>query len=278
MFFTRSEARRSLDSDANVGLCRVVHLGATFTADLLAGSSNSDYAPALDTDNRFSLIGQCRVLRRTCRLAGRGESTTAQLQALKMQLQPHFLFNALNSISSLIDEEPAVAVKMVARLGDFLRLTLYNSGRDEISLREEIEFLRAYLEIQMIRFDDRLTVEIEVPPELSEARVPNLILQPLVENAIRHGISRLTDRGVIKIRAARLNGTLKLDVEDNGPGMSEVRRVPETGPGVGLLNTKARLANIYGEGQHLELTNLPARGLRVSIDIPFRIDSDAKTS
>ena len=199
----------------------------------------------------------------------------AQLQALKMQLQPHFLFNSLNSISSLIPEEPAVAVRMVARLGDFLRLTLHNSGRDEITLHEEIEFLRAYLEIQMIRFADRLTVEIEVPADVSEARVPNLILQPLVENAIRHGISQLNDRGVIKIRAARTNGTLKLDIEDNGPGMSDFHTVSEASSGLGLMNTKARLANIYGENQHLVLTNLPDRGLRVSIDLPFRINSGA---
>src|SRR2546421_197058 len=131
------------------------------------------------------------------------EITQAQLQALKMQLQPHFLFNTLNSISTLLDEDVEAADEMLARLGDFLRLTLENTGAQEVTLQEELEFLRCYLEIERVRFQDRLTVELTIEPDTLDARVPNLILQPIVENAIRHGVvARAGDR-----KSTRLNSS-----------------------------------------------------------------------
>lgn len=135
--------------------------------------------------------------------------TKAQLDALKMQLHPHFLFNALNSISALQMENAEAAQEITARLGDFLRMTLENVGAQEVSLRREIEFLECYLDIEKVRFK-RLTTEIEVAPEVFDCAVPNLILQPLVENSIRHGLSKQTAAGQINIRAGRENGWLRL--------------------------------------------------------------------
>src|SRR5687767_7440588 len=158
--------------------------------------------------------GQVKTLQLEAQLA------QAQLQALKMQLHPHFLFNTLHSISALVHKNPDAADKMIARLGDFLRLTLENSGAQEVSLQEELEFLKCYLEIERIRFAERLTVQMDIEPETLDAKLPNLILQPIVENAIRHGISPRTSPGRIEIEARRLNGFLQVQVTDNGPGIS----------------------------------------------------------
>ena len=142
--------------------------------------------------------------------------TEAQLQALKMQLQPHFLFNTLNSISALLGEDVEAADEMVARLGDFLRMTLDNSGAQEVSLQQELEFLRSYLEIERVRFQDRLTVDLQVESESLDARVPNLILQPIVENAIKHGIVQRIGPGLIEIRAECHDGALRLRLTQGG--------------------------------------------------------------
>jgi two-component system LytT family sensor kinase len=196
----------------------------------------------------------------------------AQLRALKMQLQPHFLFNSLNSISALIDEDRQAAVRMVARLGDFLRMTLKNSGEQETSLRQELEFLRSYLEIEAIRFGDRLAVELDIAAETTGAKVPNLILQPIVENAIRHGVSQGEEHGRIEILARRVNGTLHLRVADNGPGLNGSQGMSDTfDGGLGLANTRARLRNLYGSAHRFELTDAPGSGLVVTMEIPFEI-------
>jgi two-component system, LytTR family, sensor kinase len=194
----------------------------------------------------------------------------AELQALKMQLQPHFLFNTLHSISALLHKDVNAADTMIARLGDFLRLTLENAGTQEVSLQEEIEFLRCYLEIERMRFRDRLTVHINIEPEVFGARVPNLILQPIVENAIRHGIAPRSRPGRIEIYARRQDGLLQVQVTDDGPGL------PVNGnskgilkEGVGLANTQARLQQIYGHAHRLDLANAPLGGLTVTLEIPF---------
>ncbi len=194
----------------------------------------------------------------------------AELQALKMQLQPHFLFNTLHSISALLHKDVNAADTMIARLGDFLRLTLENAGTQEVSLQEEIEFLRCYLEIERMRFRDRLTVHINIEPEVFGARVPNLILQPLVENAIRHGIAPRSRPGRIEIYARRQDRILQVQVTDDGPGL------PVNGnskgilkEGVGLANTQARLQQIYGHAHRLDLANAPLGGLTVTLEIPF---------
>jgi sensor histidine kinase YesM len=191
--------------------------------------------------------------------------TQAQLQSLKMQLQPHFLFNTLNSISTLLDEDVEAADQMIARLGDFLRLTLANSGAQEVTLQEELEFLRCYLAIEQVRFRDRLTVDMKIDPETLEALVPNLILQPIVENAIRHGVIACVGKGRVEIESSRKNGSLCLIVSDNGPGLKG-----NTGKrGLGFTLTKERLERRYESNQQLALHDAPEGGLRVTLEIPF---------
>jgi len=195
--------------------------------------------------------------------------TQAQLEALKMQLQPHFLFNTLHSISALLHRDPDAADRMIARLGDFLRLTLENSGALEVSLQKELEFLTCYLEIERVRFQDRLTTSVEVEPAALDAPVPNLILQPIVENALRHGIAQTRGPGRVEISAKRENGSLRIRVRDNGPGLAAITR-PDDGlrEGLGLSNTRARLEQLYGAAHRFELENAPEGGLLVTMEIP----------
>jgi two-component system, LytTR family, sensor kinase len=195
----------------------------------------------------------------------------AELRALKMQLHPHFLFNTLHSISSLVLEDPAKANTMIARLGDFLRLTLDHSNQQLVTLKEETEFVRCYLEIEQVRFGDRLTVEFKIDPATFSAEVPHLILQPVVENAIQHAIAPRAAPGRIEIAASRRNDSLRLQVSDTGPGMN--RSIE--GEGLGLTNVQARLAQLYGSNFLLEMTNGPSQGLTVTLQIPFRSDESA---
>ena len=197
----------------------------------------------------------------------------AQLRALKMQLHPHFLFNTLHSISSLVLEDPAKANSMIARLGDFLRLTLENSNQQMVSLKEETEFLRCYLEIEQVRFGDRLTVALELEPQTLSVQVPHLILQPVVENAIQHAIAPRTTRGQINIEAKRFNNLVRLEVRDNGPGIASNDALTRT-EGVGLSNVRARLHQIYGSEFRFELMNASDGGLTVLMEIPFRRQTD----
>ncbi len=207
--------------------------------------------------------GEIRASRLEAQLA------QAQLQALKMQLQPHFLFNTLHSISALLHRDPDAADRMIARLGDFLRLTLDNSGTQEVKLQKELEFLTCYLEIERVRFQDRLTTSVEVEPAALDAPVPNLILQPVVENAIRHGIAQTRGPARVEISAKREGGALRIRVRDNGPGLAAAAR-PEDGPkeGLGLSNTRARLEQFYGAAHRFELENAPGGGLLVTLEIP----------
>lgn len=190
----------------------------------------------------------------------------AQLDALKMQLQPHFLFNTLNTISVLMEEDTAAANRMLMRLSELLRVTLKSTNTNEISLRQELDFLRSYLEIEQTRFQDRLKIKIEAPPETLDARVPNLILQPLVENAIRHAVAPRAEETRVEIFAERQNGHLRLIVRDDGDGIG--KNDTESG-GIGLSNTRTRLEKLYGAAQTFEISHLPKSGLQVSITIPF---------
>lgn len=196
----------------------------------------------------------------------------AQLQALKMQLQPHFLFNTLNSISALLLQDIEAADKMVARLGNFLRLTLESANSQMTTLKQELEFLRLYLDIEQVRFKDRLQVEFEVEPKTLDARIPTLILQPLVENAIRHGIARQYAQGKISVTTQINDGKLKVQVIDNGPGLTASYPLKD---GVGLTNTRARLKQLYGEDYRLDLNNNDPQGLNVSLEIPLTFLSEA---
>lgn len=198
----------------------------------------------------------------------------AQLQALKMQLNPHFLFNTLNSISALLHKNPDAADRMIARLGDFLRLTLRNSGTQEVTMQQELEFLKCYLDIERIRFQDRLTVEINVQPEATTAKVPNLILQPVIENAIRHGIVTHNEPGRIEISAYCVNGWLEMKVTDNGPGLARTKDgVVDITEGVGIKNTRSRLQQLYGETYKFELADASGGGLEVRVRIPLRLEA-----
>ncbi len=198
----------------------------------------------------------------------RTQLVQSQLEALKMQIHPHFLFNTLHSISALLSKDAEGARKMITRLGDFLRLTLENSGSMEVTLQQEIEFLNGYLEIERIRFQDRLTTEIRVDPDVLDVRVPNLILQPIVENAMRHAIGNTT-AGRVEVIAAPRNGVVRIEVKDNGPGIQAEQLVESRrGRGVGLANTQARLAGLYGDAARFELSNNPTGGLIVALEIP----------
>jgi two-component system LytT family sensor kinase len=188
----------------------------------------------------------------------------AQLQALKMQLQPHFLFNTLQTIAELMHQDPELADRMLLRLSELLRITLQSGETHEVSLQQEVEFLKGYLEIEQARMGDRLSVQMNIDPDTWAARVPNLLLQPLVENAVRYGIAPFAAKGEITISSARNNGTLRLLVRDTGPGRLGARR---HGPGVGLSNTRARLQKLYGAGARLELSH--DHGFVVAIELPF---------
>ena len=170
----------------------------------------------------------------------RTQLVQSQLEALKMQIHPHFLFNTLHSISALLSKDTEGARRMITRLGDFLRLTLENSGSMEVTLQQELEFLRGYLEIEHIRFQDRLTTEIKVDPEVLDVHVPNLILQPIVENAMRHAVGSSTS-GHVEITAAPRNGVVRIEVKDNGPGIQGDRTL-EARRGKGLGSQTRRPA------------------------------------
>ncbi|MFN0119756.1 MAG: sensor histidine kinase [Blastocatellia bacterium] len=203
-----------------------------------------------------------RELRETQLEARLAES---RLQILRMQLHPHFLFNTLNTISELVYRDPEAAEQMIANLSDLLRMSLDVGGRQEVPLHQELDFLRKYLEIEQARFQDRLRLRWQVDPRLLGASVPHLILQPLVENAIRHGIAPLAGGGTVEISAARENGSLRMRVRDNGRGLPE-GLISE---GVGLSNTRARLAQLYGAAQQFELTREDGGGMSVHLRIPF---------
>ena len=188
----------------------------------------------------------------------------ARHQALRAQLQPHFLFNTLHSISTLIHLDPDAADKMVIRLADLLRMSLDTTTEQLIPLRREIVCVELYLGIEKVRFQERLEIRTEIPAELGEIPVPSFLLQPLVENAIKHGLSKLGRGGRILIRARRDGDWLVLEVEDTGVGYQ-----PTGSEGVGLSNTRSRLALLYGESQSLEISGIPDTGTRVAVRVPI---------
>ncbi len=195
----------------------------------------------------------------------------SQLEVLKMQLHPHFLFNTLHAISALVQKDPEAADNMISQLSDLLRMTLENSDLQEVPLKEELEFLKLYLDIQKTRFRDRLEIKYEIEPETLAASVPNFILQPLVENSIKHGIDPRASGGKITIKSSQNNGSLKIEVCDDGSGLPK-----DNGSvfdkGLGLANTQERLRQLYGTDQNITVENAPDRGVNVTFEIPFRIN------
>jgi two-component system, LytTR family, sensor kinase len=192
-----------------------------------------------------------------------------ELKALREQLRPHFLFNTLNTISVLVREQKNdEAVNLIARLSSLLRMSLDGTRIHEVTLRQEMDFLERYIDIQKARFSDRLNVGISIEPAAMEARIPNLLLQPLVENAILHGIAPKSGPGRIEVLGRVEAGKLHLEVRDDGPGLGDgLRHAKE---GVGLTNTRERLAKIYGHQGQLSLRSEPGRGVSVQIVLPCR--------
>jgi two-component sensor histidine kinase len=193
----------------------------------------------------------------------------AQLDALRRQIEPHFLFNTLNAIAGLVREEKNdKAVSMIAGLSDFLRRTIEDSNRQQVPLGEEMDFLQKYLDIQKVRFADRLQLSMDVPKELFAAQVPSLILQPMVENAVKHGIAKRAQGGEIRIAAFRSNGMLTLSVYNDGPTLST--EPDKTSCGIGIANVRTRLQSLYGDAFELNMLNKTPDGVEVLVSVPFR--------
>jgi two-component system, LytTR family, sensor kinase len=197
----------------------------------------------------------------------------AQLGMLKMQLQPHFLFNTLNAIMVLVRQQKSrEAEETLGHLGDLLRCVLEDVNAPEVSLRRELQYLQLYLSIEQLRFQDRLRVEISSDPAILDAAVPQLVLQPVVENAIRHGIGKSSSAGKVKISAARVNDMLELQVQDDGPGFpsgGSFENNSSTNHGIGLANTRARLQQLHGEEAHLTIENGQPHGAVVTMVFPY---------
>ncbi len=197
----------------------------------------------------------------------------AQMQTLQRQLQPHFLFNTLHAISALMHKDVDKADRMLTRLAELLRLTLDKAGVAEVRVKDEIEFLEKYLQIEQTRFQDRLSVTFDVQPETLDARVPTLVLQPLVENAIKHGIGPRPGPGRLEISVRHEGAWLRMEIRDNGDGLS-LDALTALQKGVGLSNTHARLKHHYGIDYRFEFCRAP-QGLTVRVVIPWRVDPPA---
>ena len=192
----------------------------------------------------------------------------AQLDSLRKQIEPHFLFNTLNAIAGLVREKRNdAAVSMIAGLSDCLRRVMENSNRQEVPLGEELEFVQKYLDIQKVRFADRLQLTVEVPDELFSAQVPSLILQPMVENAIKHGIAKRVQGGAVRVSGFRSNGKLTLSVYNDGPSLPAEWEKSQSG--IGISNVRSRLQGLYGDGFEFNMKNQEPGGVEVSVSVPF---------
>jgi two-component system, LytTR family, sensor kinase len=192
----------------------------------------------------------------------------AQVDALRLQLHPHFLFNTLNAITVLTRKgDTAIATRMLEGLSDLLRRALDNVGAQKVALREEIEFVDCYLEIEQIRFRDRLRVQRAIDPDILHAKVPNLILQPLVENALRHGLEPQVGGGCLELSASRHGDRLRLEIRDDGAGLDGARR---QNPGIGLANIKERLRQLYGDAHAFRIESAKP-GVRVILELPVEV-------
>ena len=232
----------------------------TFTSVLFGGF----YADMLAYWAAIGVIHAIEYYQEQARLDG--ALRAAELENLRAQLQPHFLFNTLQSISTLIHRDPAAADRMLTHLSDLLRLSLRNGGAQEVPLREELGFLERYIEIMRVRFGDRLQIDVAARPDVMDALVPSLVLQPIVENAIRHGMTSRAERGHVAVRATRNGAVLTLEVSDDGPGLP---KTPAAGNGgIGLANTRERLARLYGSASSVAI--IDGEGLTVRLTIPWR--------
>jgi LytS/YehU family sensor histidine kinase len=217
----------------------------------------------------YVLDSRARLARQQTETARLNEQLSkAQLDALRRQIEPHFLFNTLNAIAGLVREKRNdAAVSMIAGLSDFLRRAVEDSNRQQVTLGEEIEFLQKYMDIQKVRFAERLELSMDVPEELFSAQVPTLILQPMVENAVKHGIAKRAQGGAIRISALRSNGRLTIFVYNDGPKLRE--NWDKSSPGIGLSNVRTRLQGLYGDEFDLNMRNQEPSGVEVSFSVPF---------
>ncbi|MBV9179678.1 MAG: histidine kinase, partial [Acidobacteria bacterium] len=199
----------------------------------------------------------------------------ARLDALRKQIEPHFLFNTLNAVSALVRAGRGDdAITMIAGLSDFLRHTLECSSRQQVPLAEELEFAEKYLSIEKVRFAERLQLDLAVPLELYQAQVPSLILQPIVENAVKHGIAKRAQGGTIRIAACLDRGQVTLTVSNDGPPLLPIDL---SGSGIGNLNVRTRLKNLYGEAFEFTMRNGTAGGVEVAISVPYVVSSSARS-
>jgi LytS/YehU family sensor histidine kinase len=194
----------------------------------------------------------------------------ARLGALRMQLNPHFLFNSLNAITVLVrDQKTRDASRMLELLSGVLRQVLQSERRQEVTLAEELEFIQKYLAIEQVRFSDRLQVRWSIDPAIHEALLPEFILQPLLENAVRHGVAKRSESGLIEVNGSESDGSLILRIRDNGPGY-----FPGSADGLGITNTRRRLETMYGEAARLEVRNGEEGGTIATITLPMKRKAD----
>ena len=242
------------------------HFLSGFTDDLLM--TIAFYALILTMNNFFE--SRERLVKQNLELAQLNEQLAqAQLSALRRQIEPHFLFNALNSIAGLIRERrPTEAIAMLVSLSDFLRRTLSESNSQEVALSEELDFVKQYLAMQKVRFAERLQLSVDVPTELQDAAIPNLILQPLVENAIKHGIAKRKEGGSVRIAASSQGNHLHISVSNDGPSLAPGWETASTG--VGVTNVRARLRALYGDAASFVMNARSLGGVEVAITVPLR--------
>jgi len=237
---------------------------------ILAGGVARDYFMRYRSRREQAVRLQAQAAQLQAQLAD------ARLAALRTQLNPHFLFNTLHAVSALVERDPRGVRRMIARLSELLRTTLEGADEQEVPLSQELTFTHRYLEIMQIRFQGRLSIESKIEPEVMDALVPNLILQPLVENAIKHGVSKIDESGRIEISAHREGEKLVLSVRDNGPPVGDTTL--RAGEGVGLRNTRERLAELYGAEQSLTLRAAPDEGVIAEVTIPYHKGTDLRTT
>jgi two-component system, LytTR family, sensor kinase len=237
---------------------------------ILAGGVARDYFLRYHTRREQTILLQAQAAQLQAQLAD------ARLAALRTQLNPHFLFNTLHAVSALVERDPRGVRRMIARLSELLRTTLDGADEQEVPLGQELTFTHRYLEIMQIRFQGRLTIQSQIEPSVLDALVPNLLLQPLVENAIKHGVSKIDEAGRIEIHARREDERLILCVRDNGPRVAE--NGLRTGEGVGLRNTRERLLELYGAEQSLTLRGADDGGVVAEVIIPFHKRTDLRSS
>lgn len=256
-----------------IGIAALSNLLDAILANILAAMGRNFITYVMIVTAYQAVMYHRAVRERDQRAAGlEVDLSTAKLDSLEARLRPHFLFNTLNAIAALIREDPVKAERLVEQLSELLRASLRADPARTVSLAEELDLVGHYLEIERTRFEDRLTTSIDVTDEARTARVPHLILQPLVENAIRHGIGPRGAPGRVSVGAVRVDGRLRIVVEDNGVGMGQG---PEElhGSGLGLGGVKARLAFLYGSAQRVVIDRVVPTGTRVMLEIPYTTDA-----